>query len=64
MPTVTLIAAVIGTLRTRLAAARAEGDRGSFSLEQAVIAAALLAMAIGLTAVLIAAISNHESSIK
>lgn len=64
MPTVTLITALIGTLRARFDAARAESDRGSFSLEQAVIAAALLAMAIGLTAVLIAAISNHESSIK
>jgi hypothetical protein len=39
-------------------------ERGSFSLEQAVIAACLLALAIGLTAVLVAAVTNHESSIK
>ena len=39
-------------------------ERGSFSLEQAVIAAALLALAIGLAAVLVAAVTNHESTIK
>jgi hypothetical protein len=43
---------------------RDDPERGSFSLEQAVIAAALLALAIGLAAVLVAAVSNHESSIK
>lgn len=43
---------------------RDDPERGSFSLEQAVIAAALLALAIGLAAVLVAAVTNHESTIK
>lgn len=42
----------------------ARSDRGSFTLEQAVIAAALLALAIGLTVVLVNAVTNHENSIK
>jgi hypothetical protein len=43
---------------------RDDPERGSFSLEQAVIAACLLGLAIGLAAVLVAAVTNHESSIK
>ena len=49
-------------LRDRLRDTRS--DQGSFTLEQAVIAAALLALAIGLTVVLVNAVTNHEHSIK
>jgi uncharacterized membrane protein len=49
-------------LRGRLHAARA--DHGAFTLEVAVVAAGLLALAIGLIAVLVAAVHNHEASIK
>ncbi|MHB1615127.1 MAG: hypothetical protein ACYCYA_12570 [Actinomycetes bacterium] len=58
-----LFTALATVLRGRLRELRAD-DRGSFTLEQAVIAAALLALAIGLTAVLISAVSSHEGSIK
>lgn len=57
------LTALTGTLRARLHEVRGD-DRGSFSLEQAVIAAALLALAIGLVAVLVAAVASHESTIK
>ncbi|MHB8448959.1 MAG: hypothetical protein ACYDAQ_00575 [Mycobacteriales bacterium] len=50
-------------LRQRLHDVRRD-ERGSFTLEQAVIAACLLALAIGLAAVLITAVTNHENSIK
>ena len=50
-------------LRARWHEARAADD-GSFTLEQAVIAAALLALAIGLAVVLTNAVTNHESTIK
>lgn len=64
MGTVYVLTALIGGLRHRLTTLRSEGERGSFSLEQAVIAAALLALAIGLAAVLVTAVTSHESSIK
>lgn len=64
MTPLTYLATMMGVLRTRLADARTDSERGSFSLEQAVIAACLLALAIGLAAVLVAAVTNHESSIK
>ncbi|MHB8449100.1 MAG: hypothetical protein ACYDAQ_01305 [Mycobacteriales bacterium] len=54
---------LMGLLRQRLRDQRAQ-DRGSFTLEQAVIAAALLALAIGLTVVLVNAVANHEKTIK
>lgn len=53
---------LMSVLRDRLRAERS--DQGSFTLEQAVIAAALLALAIGLTVVLVNAVTNHEHSIK
>lgn len=55
--------AAFAYLRTRWRQVRASDD-GSFSLEQAVIAAALLALAIGLAVVLTNAVKNHESTIK
>lgn len=64
MSTVYFLAALIGDLRHRFTAARSDGERGSFSLEQAVIAACLLALAIGLAAVLVAAVTSHENSIR
>lgn len=60
---ITMVTTLMGLLRDRLRTVRAD-DRGSFTLEQAVIAAALLALAIGLSVVLIAAVANHEKSIK
>ena len=60
---ITMVTALMGLLRDRLRTVRSD-DRGSFTLEQAVIAAALLALAIGLSVVLIAAVANHEKSIK
>jgi len=54
---------LMGVLRQRLRDQRTQ-DRGSFTLEQAVIAAALLALAIGLTVVLVNAVANHEKTIK
>lgn len=68
MSTVYVLAVVIGGLRHQLAHLRgrkgSDGEWGSFSLEQAVIAACLLALAIGLAAVLVAAVTSHENSIK
>jgi hypothetical protein len=64
---ITMVTTLMGLLRDRLRTVRADdraGERGSFTLEQAVIAAALLALAIGLSVVLIAAVANHEKSIK
>ncbi|HVA61363.1 MAG TPA: hypothetical protein VNG13_12635 [Mycobacteriales bacterium] len=58
-----LIIALASVLRGRMRELRAD-DRGSFTLEQAVIAAALLALAIGLSVVLISAVTSHENSIK
>ena len=58
-----LMTALASVLCARIRELRAN-DRGSFTLEQAVIAAALLALAIGLSVVLISAVVNHESSIK
>jgi hypothetical protein len=68
MTIITYLTTLMGGLRHRLGdlhnAVRDDPERGSFSLEQAVIAACLLALAIGLAAVLVAAVTNHESSIK
>ena len=64
MTIIAYLTTLMSGLRHRLVDLHDDPERGSFSLEQAVIAACLLGLAIGLAAVLVAAVTNHESSIK
>ncbi len=49
--------------RSRFKGAGPEGERGSLTLEQAVITAVLVGAAIALGIVIVAAIGNHSSKI-
>jgi Flp pilus assembly protein TadG len=57
-----ILLTLIGGTWQRLRAARTEA--GVITLEGAVIAAGLLALALGLVAVLVAAVHSHEASIQ
>lgn len=62
--------AVLGFVTTQLLLNRAlrqprrRSERGSLSIEQAVIAAVLLAVAIGLAALIKAVVDSHSTNIK
>ena len=54
---------LLTVLGNRLSDARAEREAGSVTLEQVVIAAGLLAAAVGLVAIIVAAVNKYAGSI-
>ena len=56
-PQLAVLLAVVGMLRTRLA--RADSERGSVTLEQIVISAGLLAIALAVVAAIVAVVHRY-----
>jgi hypothetical protein len=54
---------LLTVLTDRYAEARADREAGSVTLEQVVIAAGLLAAAVGLVAIIVAAVNKYAGSI-
>jgi hypothetical protein len=54
---------LLSVLENRLSDARADREAGSVTLEQVVIAAGLLAAAVGLVAIIVAAVNKYAGSI-
>jgi Flp pilus assembly protein TadG len=57
------LAALLGTHRARLASARARGDAGASAVELAIITAVILAVAVGLLAVIRIFVQDQSSQI-
>jgi hypothetical protein len=58
-PQLAVLLAVAGMLRTRLADVRADSERGSVTLEQVVISAGLLAIALAVVAAIVAVVHRY-----
>jgi|GEM_PF-1522018 len=59
VPQLAVLLAVAGMLRTRLADVRADSERGSVTLEQIVISAGLLAIALAVVAAIVAVVHRY-----
>lgn len=58
-PQLAVLLAVAGMLQTRLADVRADSERGSVTLEQVVISAGLLAIALAVVAAIVAVVHRY-----
>ncbi|WP_414943838.1 hypothetical protein [Amycolatopsis sp. cmx-11-32] len=59
-----MVLALVATVENRWARVRASGDRGSESVEKAVLVAIGLVVAIGLGVAIRAAVTNYQSQIR